>query len=66
MTDIDETLGRWRQAGLFRRCMRKHSRAGVLMMRPWIKERTKKKWMRQYEKWLHKAPMPPDIDEVTP
>jgi len=36
----------------------KHKRAGALMMRPGIKERTAKKWMNVYIRTLHRIPDP--------
>ena len=36
----------------------KHKRAGTLMMRQGIKERTKKKWMNVYLRTLHRIPDP--------
>ena len=41
-----------------RRLWAKHKRAGVLMMRPWNKERTTKKWTNVYMRTLHRIPNP--------
>ena len=41
-----------------RRLWAKHNRAGTLMMRRGIKERTKKKWMNVYIRTLHRIPDP--------
>lgn len=41
----------------------KHQRAAHLMMRPWIKERVKHKWMNEYYRQLMRMQPPPEVTE---
>jgi hypothetical protein len=46
----------WKQEN--KRLFAKHDRAGKLMVRRGIKERTRRKWMNAYANYLHRIPSP--------
>lgn len=43
-----------------RRLWKKHNRAAALMVRPWRKRRTAKKWAAEYARTLARIPIPPE------
>lgn len=53
------SLEQWRSENA--RLFRKHQRAGELMMRYGIKERTKRKWMNAYRRYLDRIPSPVEV-----
>ena len=47
------------------RLFRKHARAGRLMRRPGLKERTQLKWMHAYVRYLDRIPNPEAVCDIS-
>ena len=56
------SVDQWRSENA--RLFRKHNRAGALMMRPGLKDRTKRKWMHACRRHLDRIPSPEAVCDI--